>query len=78
MTSEDILKDIDAKLDGMTKLLALQVVKGRAFTEQVQMLDNIGMTPSKIASCLGKTPNNVRVALHGVRKKKAARGTKND
>lgn len=73
MTSEDILKDIDAKLNVMIKLQALEVVKGRILTEQVQMLDNIGMTPSQIASCLGKTPNNVRVALHAVRKKKSER-----
>lgn len=76
MTSEDILKDIDAKLNVMIKLQALEVVKGRTLTEQVQMLDNIGMAPSQIASCLGKTPNNVRVALYEVRKKKNERNKK--
>jgi len=76
--SEDILKSIDSKLDMLTKLTALNVVKGRTFTEQVQMLHSIGMSPSEIASCIGKTPNNVRVAIHGIKKKSKAKGDTNE
>lgn len=67
--SEDILKAIHSKLDTMTKLLALNAVKGRPFGEQIELLDNAGMSPSEIASILGKKPNNVRVQLHYMRKK---------
>jgi len=66
--SEDILKSMDNKLKTIIKLLSLEVVKGRTFTEQVELLDTIGLTPTEIAACLGKTPNNVRVTLHKLRK----------
>jgi len=70
--SEDILKSIDTRLHTITKLIALDAVKGRPFQEQVKLLHGIGMPTLEIADCLGKTPNNVRVALHMLKKK--ARG----
>lgn len=76
MSDESILKSIDSKLDMLTKLMALDVVKGRTFTEQVKMLHSIGMSPSEIASCIGKTPNNVRVAIHTL--KKRSQGERNE
>ena len=70
MTDEvQILQSINTKLDMVIKLLSLEVAKGRTFTEQVKILDQIGMMPNEIATCLGKTSNNVRVALHSIRKK---------
>ena len=78
MNDENILKSIDSKLDTLTKLMALDVVKGRTFSEQVQMLHSIGMSPSEIASCIGKTPNNVRVAIHGLKKKSKTKGDVNE
>ncbi len=69
MSDSDILKSMDTKLTVILKLLALNVAKGRTFSEQIEMLHNAGMSPSEIASCLGKTSNNVRVALHSLRKK---------
>ncbi len=68
---EDILKSIDQKLETVIKLLALQVAKGRTFLEQIELLDKSGMSPQDIADSLGKTPNNVRVQLHTIRKKKS-------
>lgn len=67
--SDEVLKSIDEKLTMMTKLIALDVVKGRPFAEQVEILDNAGMTPAEIAACLRKTPNNIRVTLHSLRKR---------
>ena len=70
MTSEEtLLQSINEKLDRMIKLLSLDVAKGRTFSEQVKLLNQIGMSPIEIATCLGKTSNNVRVALYEVRKK---------
>lgn len=64
--SEDLLKSIDERLHTITKLLALDVVKGRPFKDQVKLLYDLGMQPSEIADCLGKTANNVRVVIHGL------------
>lgn len=69
MSEDAVLKSIDSRLHTITKLIALEVVKGRPFQEQVKLLHGIGMQPFEIADCLGKTPNNVRVALHMIKKK---------
>lgn len=53
----------------LSRLLALNVVKGRPLNEQMQILQNAGMSVAEIASTLGRTPNNVRVQLHLMRKK---------
>ena len=68
--SDDILKSMDSRLKLITKLIAIDVVKGRTFQEQVKLLYNVGMQPFEIAECLGKTSNNVRVAVHVLKKKK--------
>ncbi|MDE2588288.1 MAG: hypothetical protein KGL95_01290 [Patescibacteria group bacterium] len=68
--TEDILNSIDNRLRIITKLHALEVVKGKQFQEQVKLLHDVGMQPMEIADCLGKTPNNVRVILHHIKKKK--------
>lgn len=67
--SEEILKSIDAKLTVVSRLLALNVVKGRPLNEQMQILHNAGMSVAEIATTLGRTPNNVRVQLHLMKKK---------
>lgn len=67
--AEEILKSIDSKLMVVSRLLALNVVKGRPLNEQMQILHNVGMSVAEIASTLGRTPNNVRVQLHLLKKK---------
>ena len=69
--NEDTLESIDQKLEMVIKLLALQVAKGRTFMEQIELLENVGLSPVQIATCVGKTSNNIRVQLHAVRKKKS-------
>ena len=76
--SEKILNSIDNRLRIMSKLLALDVVKGRPFQEQIKILHELGMQPMEIADCLGKTSNNVRVAIHGIKKKSQNKGEKNE
>lgn len=67
--SDEILKSIDSKLTVVSRLLALNVVKGRPLSEQMDLLHNAGMSVAEIASTLGRTPNNVRVQLHLKKKK---------
>jgi hypothetical protein len=59
---------LDKKISMLMKIVALDAVKGRPLNEQIHLLDSIGMSPAEIASCLGKTPNTVRVLLHRVRR----------
>jgi hypothetical protein len=71
--SEAVLKRIDDKLSTLIRLESLDIVKGRPFMEQIELLSNAGLTPAEIAMVLGKTPNNIRVQLHYIRKKKGGR-----
>ena len=59
---------LDKKISMLVKVVALDAVKGRSLNEQIHLLDSIGMSPIEIASCLGKTPNTIRVLLHRVRR----------
>jgi len=68
--TEKIFESIDNRLKIISKLLALDVIKGRQFQEQVKILYELGMQPYEIADCLGKTANHVRVAIHALKKKK--------
>lgn len=65
------LSQIDDKLSTLIRLISLDIVKGRTFIEQVELLSNAGLAPAEIAAVLGKTPNNIRVQLHHIRKKKS-------
>ena len=59
------------KIDVAIKLLAMSVVEGKPLKQQVLMLSSFGLQPKQIASILGKTPNHIRVILHGIRKEMA-------
>ena len=59
---------LDKKTSMIMKIVALDAVKGRPLNEQIHLLDSIGMSPMEIASCLGKTPNTIRVLLHRTRR----------
>lgn len=67
--SESILSSIDKRLVTLIRLISLDLVRGRSFTEQIELLSNAGLAPSEIATILGKTPNNIRVQLHHLKKK---------
>lgn len=54
---------IAQKLDVLIRLIALNTVKDLSFNDQVGFLSSIGLEPRDIAVILGKTPNNVSVAL---------------
>ena len=58
------------KLDAVSRLLALNVVAGKKFIEQVAILSSAGFMPKEIADMLGKTPHNVSVQLDRIKKRK--------
>ena len=51
-------------------MLALNAVEGKELKNQVSILSSFGFQPKKIADMLGKTPNHIRVILHGLRKER--------
>ena len=61
--------ELASKLDKITILLAMTVVKGLRSEEQIGILSAAGFHPSEIAPLIGKTPNAVRIALHQLRKR---------
>ena len=54
-------KEINLKLDTMTKLLAAVAIQGKKFREQVQMLSDVGLGPTEISKIIGKDVNTVKV-----------------
>jgi len=58
------------KLDAMSRLLALNVVVGKKFIEQVAILSSAGFMLKEIAGMLGKTPHNVSVQLDRIKKRR--------
>ena len=65
---ESQFRILSDKMDVIVKLLALDAVKGRELKEQVRLLSSFGIQPKDIARMLEKTPNHIRVILHGLRK----------
>ena len=56
------------KLDRVLRLLALIAVKGMSQTDQIAILDRVGVAPKEIAEIVGTTSNTVRVALVSIRR----------
>ena len=74
--SESLLSEIDAKLDTLIRIQALQAVQEMATQkDKIVFLYGAGVRPKDIASILGTTPNtvNVAVANHKKSQKKPAK-----
>ena len=63
-------KQLNDKLDVITKLLAAGVVSGKNLTEQVEYLTSVGMTPTQIASTLGKPLNTITAVISYLKRKR--------
>jgi IS30 family transposase len=63
--------DLTARLDRMSDLMALTLVRRMEESEQIRVLDAVGYSPAKIGALLGKRPNTVSVALSRQRQKPA-------
>lgn len=57
-----------SKVDQVLRLLAVIATKDMKQRDQIALLDRAGFQPRDIATFLGTTGNNVRVALTGLRK----------
>lgn len=64
---EQQFKQFSDKMDTIIRLLALNLVEGKDFKNQVLILSGFGFQPKQIADVLGKTSNNVNVTLHRLR-----------
>jgi len=57
------------RLDRLTKLIALQSVKGEVREQdKILLLSEIGFRPSEIGQLLGKSSTNISVVLSKIRK----------
>lgn len=72
---EQQFKQLSDKIDTIIKLLALNTVQGKQLKDQVLALSAFGFQPRQIADMLSKTPNHIRVILHGIRKEKSQQQT---
>ena len=63
-------REINRKLDRMTRLLAAMVTQGKTFKEQVQLLSAVGLQSGEIAEITGKSVNQVSVTKTGLKKEK--------
>jgi DNA-directed RNA polymerase specialized sigma24 family protein len=62
--TEDLLSEIDAKLDTLIRIQALQSVRGmETQKDKIVFLYGAGIRPKDIASILGTTSNTVNVAM---------------
>ena len=61
--------DLSRKLERMTTLLALSIIRDLKAEDQIMILARAGFQPSQIAGLIHKTPNAVRITLHQLRKK---------
>lgn len=62
-TENEILLRIDAKLDQMLRLAALQLTSNMKQVQAIQMLSAAGFERKLIAELLNTTPNTVSVTL---------------
>jgi DNA-directed RNA polymerase specialized sigma24 family protein len=76
---EKQFRGITNKLDLITRLLALNIVKDlKSQKEKVLALSSLGIGPTDIAESLGTTVNTVKVALSQARKVKRKYGPKGE
>jgi len=62
-----------SRLDRILKLLAATVAIEKPQRERIRLLSSAGLAPREIAEAIGTTPNTVRVALTGIRKRQRRR-----
>lgn len=68
--SDKQLKILTEKLDTLIRLTAIDALKGKNLTDQVEILSEIGLQPKEIATILGTDPNTVSALKSRVRKRK--------
>ena len=69
--SDKQFKILSEKLDTLIKLTAINALKGKNLTDQVEILSEIGVQPKEIATIIGTDPNTVSVLKSRVKRRKA-------
>lgn len=64
------LKDLESKIDIVSKLLAHMVIAGKTSNDQIDLLSSVGFKAQDIACILKKSDNQVYVTLNQIKKKK--------
>lgn len=64
------LTEVEEKLDTLIRLTAIGLFGDKTQRDKIELLATAGLGAKEIAELLGTTPNTVRVALSGLRKKK--------
>lgn len=70
MISDKQLKVLSEKLDTLIRLTAINALKGKNLTDQVDILSEIGLQSKEIATILGTDANTVSVLKSRVKKKR--------
>lgn len=70
MSDENALKEINRKLDTLTKLVAYQTIGKMTLSEGAPLLRRLGFTSAEIAAIYDSTAHTVSVRLAEAKKKK--------
>jgi DNA-directed RNA polymerase specialized sigma24 family protein len=69
MSQEDRIATLEAKLDVILRLLALQAIKeAQTVKEKAMLLSKAGISSREIAALCDTTPNTISVALSNAKK----------
>jgi len=67
---------LEPVLNGVLRLLAIQVTEGKSLTEKVQLLERAGLDRNLIADMCETTPGSVRAILSQAKKGKKTKAKK--
>ncbi len=73
-TQEELLIDVNKKLDVMTRLIALMLPKNINQDQKIKILSEMGLPPKEISIILGTTSNTVSVELNRMKKQSKSNG----
>lgn len=75
--SDRQFKELCKKLDTLIKLTAMNALKGKNLTDQVEILSAIGLQPKEMSAILGTDSATVRTLKSRIRRR-TTRGTKKE
>ena len=74
--SDKQFRTLSEKMDTLIKLTAINALKGKNLTDQVEILSEIGLQPKQIATILGTDPATVSTLKSRVKKKRTKKAEK--
>ena len=66
---EKQFKELNERMERITKLLSAVAIQGKTFREQVKLLSDVGLGPTDIAQIVGKDVNTINVTKSLMKKK---------